>query len=141
MLIRLLLTFSFSIGNGPTFQTDVYRKLSTHSFVNMSGRYIIYLCLDNIFKCVGLNINSNILHYVLGSLQFKSTGITPGFNISFGNHLGKSTVGYLTYSSAWKLSEYNDVSTSIIIGAQTRDGHSLLQYPAMQRQINMILCI
>jgi len=72
--------FSGSIGNGPTFQTDVYRKLSTHSFVNMSG-----------------------------SLQFKSSGITPGFNISLGNHLGKSTVGYLTYSSAWKLSEYNDV--------------------------------
>ena len=84
---------------------------------------ISYICtrtIGRIFKCVGLNANSNILHYVLGSLQFKSTGITPGFNISFGNHLGKSTVGYLTYSSAWKLSEYNDVSTSIIIGAQTR---------------------
>jgi len=72
--------FSASIGNGPTFKTDAYRKLSTHSFVNMSG-----------------------------SLQFKSVGITPAFNLSFGNHLGKNTVGYLTYSSDWKLSEYNDV--------------------------------
>ena len=61
---------------------------------------------------ISLNINSNIFHYVLGSLQFKSGGITPGFNISLGNHLGKNTVGYLTYSSAWKLSEYNDVSKS-----------------------------
>ena len=72
--------FSASIGNGPTFKTDAYRKLSTHSFVNMSG-----------------------------SLQFKSMGISPAFNVSLGNHLGKNTVGYLTYSSDWKLSEYNDV--------------------------------
>ena len=35
--------FQSSIGNGPTFQTDVYRKLSTHSFVNMSGMYYTYL--------------------------------------------------------------------------------------------------
>jgi len=52
--------FSASIGNGPTFKTDAYRKLSTHSFVNMSG-----------------------------SLQFKSMGISPAFNVSLGNHLGK----------------------------------------------------
>ena len=37
-------------------------------------------------------------------------GITPAFNISLGNHLGKNTVGYLTYSTNWRVSEYNDVS-------------------------------
>lgn len=70
---------SASFGQGPRFKADAYRKLSTHSFVNMSG-----------------------------SLQFKSMGITPAFNISLGNHLSKNTVGYLTYSTNWRVSEYND---------------------------------
>ena len=106
----------------------------------MSGEYIKYLCLyiSGFFKCGILNIYSNVFHYVLGSLQFKSGGITPGFNISLGNHLGKSTVGYLTYSSAWKLSEYNDVSKSEIFWERTE---KFLEYSAMQRQISMILCI
>ena len=73
--------FSISFGEGPTFRTEAYRKLSTHTFVNMSG-----------------------------SLQFKPIGIKPAFSISLGNHLGKNTVGYLTYSTNWRVSEYNDVS-------------------------------
>ena len=50
-----------------------------------------------------------------GSLQFQSMGIKPAFNISIGNHLGKNTVGYLTYSTNWRVSEYNDVRLELLV--------------------------
>jgi len=34
----IIVTLFHSFGEGPTFKVDAYRKLSSHSFVNMSGK-------------------------------------------------------------------------------------------------------
>ena len=110
--------FFCSFGQGPRFKADAYRKLSTHSFVNMSGTEIIpkitlFIYRDYIFNTIFNNIYTHF--YYIGSLQFKSMGITPALNISIGNHLGANTVGYLTYSTNWRVSEYNDVSLHLYL--------------------------
>ena len=47
-----------------------------------------------------------------GTLQLTPKGLKPGFDISFGNQLAKNTVGYLSYSTNWRLDETDDVSKS-----------------------------
>lgn len=69
----------FSVGNGATIGGKMYRKLTARTFVNMSG-----------------------------SLQLTSRGLKPVGNISLGNQLDQHTVGYLTYSTNWRVFETND---------------------------------
>ncbi len=51
--------------------------------------------------------------FISGTLQFTPRGLKPVFNISVGNHLGKNTMGYLTFSSNWTAKEVHDVRTVI----------------------------
>jgi len=67
------------VGNGLNFGAKMFRKLSERNFVNMSG-----------------------------SLQFSRKGIKPGFECSLGSHLDKHTVGYLRYSTNFRLKETED---------------------------------
>jgi len=68
-----------SVGSGASVGGKIYRKLSGRIFVNMSG-----------------------------TLQFTSNGLKPALNMSLGNHLDQHTVGYLTYSTNWRVFEMND---------------------------------
>jgi len=63
-------------GNGLNLGAKMFRKLTERNFVNMSG-----------------------------SLQFSRKGLKPGFECSLGSHLDKYTVGYLRYSTNFRLKE------------------------------------
>jgi len=63
-------------GNGLNLGAKMFRKLTERNFVNMSG-----------------------------SLQFSRKGLKPGFECSLGSHLDKHTVGYLRYSTNFRLKE------------------------------------
>ena len=54
----------------------------------------------------------NLCFVPAGTLQLTPKGLKPGFDISFGNQLAKNTVGYLSYSTNWRLDETDDVSKS-----------------------------
>lgn len=42
-------------------------------------------------------------------MQLSSKGLQPAMSLSFGNQLSKNFVGYLTYSTNWRVHESNDV--------------------------------
>ena len=50
-----------------------------------------------------------------GTLQFSPRGLKPSFNFSIGNHLGKHTMGYLSFTSNFTAREVNDVRDSTAI--------------------------
>lgn len=71
--------FDVSFGAGPSVGAKFNRSLTTNIFANVSG-----------------------------TLQFTPRGLKPVFNFSVGNHLGKNTMGYLTFSSNWTAKEVDD---------------------------------
>lgn len=72
--------FEVGVGNGPSLGAKLYRKLTTHTFVNVSG-----------------------------STQLGPHGLKPDLNVSFGHTINKRTMGYLTYSTNWRVHEYNEM--------------------------------
>ena len=66
-------------GSGLSLGTKCYRKLTERSFVNMSG-----------------------------SLQFTRRGLLPGLEASLGTQLDRHTVGYLRYSTNWRVLDTED---------------------------------
>jgi hypothetical protein len=50
-----------------------------------------------------------VYSFVSGSLQFTPRGLKPSFNFSVGNHLGKHTIGYLSFSSNFTAKEVEEV--------------------------------
>ncbi len=67
------------IGNGPRAGGRYFHELTNKTSVDMSG-----------------------------SMQFTGRGLLPAFSLSLGHRLGPNCIGYLTYSTDWRLYSTND---------------------------------
>ena len=69
---------STSVGEGFSLAGKAFRRLTARTFGDMSG-----------------------------SFQFTPRGLKPSFSASVGTNMSKTTMGYLTYSTVWMISEDN----------------------------------